>query len=93
LSFNVGATCPTPECKNKRSVFLHPAEFSERGFLHPAEFSEICGAKDLFGFMRLSDLLKTEKRGAKNRFALFLHSGFMKYVQKTASLYFCTPDL
>ncbi len=26
--------------------------------------------------MKLSDLLKTEKRGAKNRYALFLHSGF-----------------
>jgi acetolactate decarboxylase len=60
--------------------------------LHPAEFSEICGAKDLSGFMKFSDLLKTEKCGAKNRCALFLHSGFMKYVQKTASLYFCTPD-
>jgi len=33
--------------------------------LHPAEFSEICGAKDLSGFMRLSDLLNGEVRCKK----------------------------
>ncbi|QTA90046.1 hypothetical protein [Desulfonema magnum] len=32
-----------------------------------------------------------EKNYAKNRFALFLHSG-KKIMQKTASLYFCTPE-
>jgi len=54
------------------------AKIERSGFLQPAEFSEIFGAKDLSGFMKLSDLLKMEKCGA---------------VQKTATLYFCTPDL
>jgi len=39
-----------------------------------------------------------ETECAKNRFALFLHSGRINFflpkqnVQKTASLYFCTPE-
>ncbi|OQX23326.1 MAG: hypothetical protein BWK80_26575 [Desulfobacteraceae bacterium IS3] len=69
------------------------AKIERSGFLHPAEFSEIYGAKDLSGFMRLSDLLNGEVRCkkplrlifalriyAKNRCALFLHSGFMDMI-------------
>jgi len=39
--------------------------------LHPAEFSEICGAKDLSGFMRLSDLLNGEVRCKKPLRSIF----------------------
>ncbi|QTA88617.1 hypothetical protein [Desulfonema magnum] len=52
-------------------------------------------AKNRFAlFLHSGKDLMMMRDDAKNRFALFLHSGkvFCRTMQKTASLYFCTPE-
>ncbi|WP_207679623.1 hypothetical protein [Desulfonema magnum] len=87
--------------KNRFALFLHSGP-DLRNVMQKTASLYFCTPGRIYGTLCKKPLRSIfalragfTERYAKNRFALFLHSGpdLRNVMQKTASLYFCTPDL
>ncbi|QTA89977.1 hypothetical protein [Desulfonema magnum] len=90
--------------KNRFALFLHSGSDFQPALLQKTASLYFCTPEAIFSLLcckkPLRSIFALRKRfsacsAAKNRFALFLHSGSdlqPALLQKTASLYFCTPE-